>query len=460
MSPSKALLFAMLAGMPSLATAETCLVALSRSCAEVPGSREVGGPSGCKSPGDGGMWEAKADDEADACEKLALQANNALGAIQNAIANAESDRGITMRDIEPVNRGFSGTQGSPAQVEAVPLQPVSMTSANAALVATKTGFRIIANGAINPAALLTDVASGSRKVSPKSAASASRSADISILLPIDPAATGTQGTQAFDYVGVRLRVSLLGWLSADRMVEGARAVYARALTRLREQLQAAGDFIDAATVLISKAPHKYDCRMALGAGDAQKIESACGDTIGPTLRQLIESDGALRNALSAARAEADRSYLGADIRMDLGDPSFSKDPAARGAYLLTALAGGIRWNFGEAQSGHAGVRFRTGASAAWIGGQNIVSFDGAIAFEIGVTQELHETSLSFGLDGRFTRVAPPPFDTNYLDSRVGLSIPLGDGGKIGLSLGFPIIGSQHGTTVSVSGNWAALLGKQ
>jgi len=395
--------------------------------------------------------------------------------------------------IAPANDASAGPQGSPVQTEAVPSSiPVAQSGVNAGVAGTPTGMRLVTSVALNPAGLVTTSASTTDPGAQKAGTLAARIADLSVVLPIDTTGnrkptSGALGS--FDFVGVRLRLNALPFFQDD-LYGQARKISEMSFAKA---LAAEGSASDSIASLLSSfdpsgcaqaiamgAPTPRQCsspqpadfarQIAAAARCADAIESAvqdqivaqCGKPI-PQLDAERTTELALYNALQFRRDQHDADYVGLDIRYDYGDPTFSNDPAARGNYLLAGAAAGHRFLGGGATDSARrffGVRARLGWSYASLtqSGSTNNSVDYAGGLEIGTITDFKVLKLSAGVEGRQTSGTPAAtVDTNFIDTKIGVEIPLANGAKLGAVLSIPVNGN-HVTTLGVSANWNALLG--
>ncbi|HEX4386395.1 MAG TPA: hypothetical protein VH083_25750, partial [Myxococcales bacterium] len=394
-----------------------------------------------------------------------------------------------LNNTAPANDAPAGTQGSPAQTDAVPgVAPVAQSGASAGFAGTQTGMRLLASVAVNPAGLMTTSASSTSSTTAaaqKAGTLASRIADISVVVPIDTSGnhkTSPGALGSFDYVGVRVRVNALPFFQDDLYAQ-AKAhvdkVFADLLATEGKASDAAARLLSAyddtgcALAIATGATQPAQCQTAPAAGfdavviaaarcadaiessKADQIESQCGHPL-PEIEAQRAAELLLYNGLQFRRDQHDADYLGLDIRYDYGDPTFSNDPAARGNYVLAGVAAGHRLlSGGETDPSRRffGLRARVGWSYSSLTHSQTQtnSFDYAAGLELGTITDFKVLKLSFGVEGRRTSgTVAATVDTNFTDGKIGVDVPLSDGSKLGVVLSIPFNGN-HVTTLGLSG---------
>lgn len=397
-----------------------------------------------------------------------------------------------LSQIQPANDATPGSQGTPAQTEAVPsIQPVSQASANAAIAGTRAGTRVMASIALNPAGMLT---TSTQDPSVQEAGTRdTRLGDLSLVVPVNPSGSMPGGgvLGSFDYVGVRLRVNAtplfqdaLYPLAQKAVVEAMRqATVASSQTSDKIEPLLAGydpsgcaaSYVGAGTapaaqcaqlaasdVLGRRLLAATACAEAIATASPDAIETACGQPL-EVFDSARKAEAALHSALATLRDQHDATFIGLDARYEFGDPTFSMLPQARGSHLLAALAAGHRLlSGGNAAGRHSfvGIKARAGYQLTSLNNNmdRASSLDFAVGLETGVINNLQVFKLSVGAEGRHAwNNVPTNADTNFVDIKVGVDIPQSDGTRIGALLSLPAEG-QHGATLSLVGNWSALTG--
>ena len=396
-----------------------------------------------------------------------------------------------LSQIQPANGATPGTQGTPAQTDAVPsIQPVSQTAAAAALAATRAGERVFASLAVNPVGMFTTSTNDPAVQEPGT--HATRLTDVSLVVPVNPAGStaGNGGLGSFDYVGVRLRINATP-LFKDALypvaLKAVRKAFNDALaaeasrSKTADELLASFDGSGCASSLLPRKPRHpacdrpiassqdfeaqvegaAGCAEALAAGVASQITTACRRPIDDDPSRSAEAK--LHGALATLRDQYDASYIGLDARYDYGDPTFSGLAIARGSHLLAALAAGHRLLTGGdvgSRHGFFGLKGRLGYQMTSLNdnADRASSLDFAGGIEAGVINDLQVFKFSIGAEGRHTwRTPPTAADTNFVDIKIAVDIPQSDGTRLGALLSLPANG-DHGATLSLVGNWSALTG--
>jgi hypothetical protein len=396
-------------------------------------------------------------------------------------------QGNLMSLIQPANDSTPGVQGSPAETSASPsVKPVSQAGVETAVSGTQGGMRFLASIAVNPAGLVTTSASTVDQSTQKAGTLASRVADLSLVVPINPSSNNVAGgLGAFDFVGVRLRANAMPFIknslydNAKKEVEAAFAAALKAESDSSKEVRQLISSFDpshcAETVLDPKpatdcgkvAPSSFDrimrdteaCVEAIATTVPSNIENACHASLA-SFDASVSAETKLKNSLRQMRDAYDADYVGVDARYDFGDPTFSGKAQARGHHFLVGLAAGHRWvtDIGE-RDWFFGLKVRVGYQMTSLNNDmdKTSSFDFAAGVETGVIAGVKTFRLNAGVEGRYSKNAAANADTNFADIKIGVDIPLSDGTKLGAVVSIPAAGS-HGTILSLSGNWNSLLG--
>lgn len=346
---------------------------------------------------------------------------------------------VPPRAVQPIIQ-LGDASGAGAQSSAVPSGfPTPQAGGNVGVVGTRDGPRMVAALSVNPLSVATS--------STKELAWASRTADVSLVVPVQTSqAQGGATRDAFDYIGIHAKVNALGIASGDAVygaVVDAYKAYAEQSTALSQAIEAA----------LNGASDVGACSTALINADDLTASAACGGSI--SLSAIREADVAFRAKLAAATWEADRQYFGLDARAEFGDPTFSGDASRRGTTMVATLAAGRR--LGD-RSRYLMLRAKAGVAYSSLdNSQTAFSFDGGIAAELGSLTDVQAIRASVGIDGRKTSKSAGLVDTNYADLHVDLSVPFATGA--GLTIGFstPLGSSTHGAMLTLSGDWSLLL---
>jgi hypothetical protein len=352
------------------------------------------------------------------------------------------------RDVQ--NRGpRASLAGSPAQADAVPgVEPLAVSGASIALAGTDSGSRAVAAIGLNPAVLF---------VSPGDAnamATASRIADLSLLIPLDDLDRNRDGT--VDYVGIRLRLNLTG-APAGRSVREAGRAFLRAVqgeadrvNRVLEALRRSGNLAACANGLLDPKSST--------AALTRRCDGPVDLAADPGLYREM------REQVARARREADARYLGLDLRADFGDPTLSGVVPPKTTALTAGLGFGRRVLPLRDDGTSAGFRGRAGLRYTTLPapGPTSFGFDGAVGFELArPLDEDNLLTLSAGLELRYGGDAAreTELQTNYTMFRFALSLPVAGGTGLAVGLSVPLDGTVS-PALTVNFNWSLLLGRR
>jgi hypothetical protein len=351
------------------------------------------------------------------------------------------------RDIQnPAPR--PGTGGSLAQSEAVPgVEPLAVGGASISAVGTDSGARSVVAITINPAVFF---------VSPSDAeamASASRIADLSLLLPVDDLDRDHDGR--VDYIGMRLRLNLTGSGSGKKVREAARA-FLRAV-------QGEADMVNDVLAALQRARDLDACVTTLVStrSSAALVTRRCDGAV--DLEADAEVYEEMKTRMREAREEADSRYFGLDLRADLGDPTLSGLVPAKTRSLTAGLAAGRRILSGQTGGPSAGFKARAGLRYVGLpdSGPTSFAFDGGLGFELERPMEGQgPLTASAGLEWRYggESANETSLQTNFTVFRFSLNVPVAGGAGVSVGVSAPIDG-QVSPTLTVSFNWSLLLPK-
>ena len=351
----------------------------------------------------------------------------------------KAKRAITPADVQahPVLGGVHGTVGQAGAVP--PAVPTPLAGATGSVVSTETGAKVLAEIELNPLGLLyTDDA--------EKTSWASRTADAVLVVP-----ASTNGSlEKLDYFGVRVRFNASGFANGALAMASLKQSY-------KELAIVAADFADRLEAVITGAPRTALCITALESEDNFNIQNHCGTDF--DLEGLLPAEQKFREASAKARREADRRYLGLDLRGDFGDPRFTGLAEQRGTRLLGAVSAGQRLNEGPR---YAQLRGRLGFAYTYLRDTRMTNYalDWGLGMEFGSETDARVTKGSVGLEGRAGGVDTGAGDTRYMDLRVGITVPFSAGSGISLGVTFPIIQPrdvERKPMLSINGDWELLL---
>ncbi len=361
------------------------------------------------------------------------------GNLQAALSTPAAPDAVPLEAIEPLPQGNASPIAAGQTTPVPSLAPAGLAAGTLGFSGTQTGPKVVTILSINPLTLpMTDT---------KKLAWASRTADLTVALPISTSPAGG-GASAFEYVGVRLRLNAFGALNGS-------AALAAATKRYEAFAQSSNALWNQVLQVIDTAPDVVACAKALYQR-SERVEAACGAAVGTSL--LAESRQALLESLNDLRFEADRQYLGLDLRGDFGDPTFSGDPALRGSLLLGALGYGVRLG---GPTNAAMLRLRLGAAYQQLHAtptSPTASVDYGLGLEWASAGGVQSLRFDLGLEGRRALSGPAFGDTNFNDLRLGVGVPLSNGTSISVGVSIPLGASNpHAPILTMAGDWALLL---
>ncbi len=347
-----------------------------------------------------------------------------------------------VQNIEP----RPATGGSLAQAEAVPgVEPLAVGGATISAVGADSGARSVVAITLNPAVFFVS------PNDPDAMATASRIADLSVLLPVDDLDRDHDGR--VDYIGLRLRLNLTGPGSGNRVREAGR-------TFLRA-VQGEADMVNEVIAALQRARDVDACVSALvsARSSAALVTRRCDGAVDLEADPDVYEE--MRSRMAAAREEADSRYLGLDLRADLGDPTLSGLVPAKTRSLTAGLAAGRRLLSGNGTGTSGGFKARAGLRYTSLPdpGPTSFAFDGGLGFELERPLEGQApVTASAGLEFRYggERAEETSLQTNYTVFRFALNVPVAGGAGVSVGVSAPIDG-QISPTLTVNFNWSLLL---
>jgi len=355
------------------------------------------------------------------------------------------------RDFQSRTTGNPGTAGAPNQGEAVPtVQPLALAGGSIAAVGSEGGTDAIAAFSINPTVLF-----GAQD--PVHAAALSRLLDLTVLAPVNDLDRDQNGK--IDYWGVRARLNVIGPGAGKHLAEAVRAFAAN--TQRSANLAASLDTI------VRETPRFAPCVAGFRADSVspERIGTACGREL--DVAPDPETLERFRNALALARDSADARYLGLDLRLDQGDPTLGATPAAAGTRLFAGAAYGRRIVGPASNQPSFGIKGRVGVQHVSLDDATLAesdrtntTLDGAVSFDFSYPYEFQPLKLAAGLE---FRTGDPPvagtekeFQTNFLNARLSLDVPITAANSISITFTGPLTGKER-PILAINGNWQLLL---
>jgi hypothetical protein len=337
---------------------------------------------------------------------------------------------------EPDRRTATNAAGTRAQRDAVEsVQPINLAGGAISLAGTRTGTQGVATVTVNPLALGDPDDPALRRLF-----------DLSVTAPFAMEGAGDEDSR---FIGVRAR--------ANATAPYSSAALRAALTRF---YALAGNVADELEERLRTAPDVRLCALDIIA-TRQVTLAACGSGI--DLTELTRAREESYAAIREAQREADRYYLGLDLRGDFGDPTGDAVTGDDGTSLLGTVAAGLRLPLGEAWDFELRVRgggdyFRSRDSVNGFRPAPVFSFDWGGALILGghatLATEKQRLAFGVGVEGRHTGenrssdLAP----TNYVNFNAMIIVPVASGGDLGLSFSVPLMDSEvpRGTVIAVS----------
>ena len=358
-------------------------------------------------------------------------------------------RVFSQRDLQPRHPQEAALGGTAAQGQAVPgVQPAGVAAGTIAAIGTEAGNDAIAALSINPAMLfLTDLAT-------ETTAQYSRFLDLTMFVPVSGVEPADGGSRGLKYFGVRLRANVQGvragsevWRESEQLFIAEARRSARTVTDIRDLLRQAPDVEGCVAALMATAPVD------------NTVVTACGQ---PLVADFdLATAERMRRSLAAVRRAADSRYFGADVRVDIGDPTLGAVENARGTFLFLGLAYGQRL-LGAAETGGGGFRARLGARHAKLETVDKAEFavEGGLGFDIARaindTQEINASAAVEFRHGSTAESLIDQFETNFGMLRGSVMVPMTAANNLSLNFGVPLWG-EVSPILSVNFNWGLLL---
>ncbi len=389
-----------------------------------------------------------------ACQNLANFLRVASPAVQNAAElitrpGARSPATVfSEREFQQHNPSAASLAGSLAQSDATSsVATTALASGSVAMVGSEAGSDALVALGLNPAVVfLTHGPS-------ESLAKYSRLFDLSAFVPVTDVTSGAPDSSGLDYIGLRMRLNWFGiqagdalWSKADSLIDGWLSQGGRDVQKILDLLRGAPDLEACARDLAQDA-----------------APSATTEDCGGPLELGVDEDEAreLGAQLDSIRASLDSDYFGADVRLDVGDPTLGAVDGASGTYLFAGLAYGRRLSGGTPGATSVGIRLRAGARHASLDDTSVsaMAFEGGAGLEISRALGEQQVSAAVGMDLRYGAdpgATDAQLQTNFAVLRSSLVIPVTDANSVSIALGVPIDGDLS-SYLSVTFNWSLLL---
>jgi len=377
------------------------------------------------------------------------------------------DRHLALLAASPPRTTDANASGTPAQLDPVAdVTPIPLVGGAIAITGERGGPRLVGTASLNPWALFESV--------PEDEAAAAwieaqRTMDLSVAVPFD---NWSGGDDAVDLVSVRFRVNLAPAFEPKALEAVGSAV--------DEYAQRRGKLGDALLPLLLKAADAGACARGLVTDSFGACASADGPAPPGSPTDLVEAVREAQHkaieAVAAAREEADDWYFGLDLRADFGDPSGDEVANDEGYFFNGGLAAGVRLAQHVELRARAAVDYRALTDPP--GGDDMAGVTSAewglgFVFDwvLGDVTSKKWLGLGVGAIARHTSEdatdIPGPaagdlsVDTNFVDLRFMISVPVADQGNLGLSITWPVwvadaSGHPDATTFALTGDWGLL----
>lgn len=345
------------------------------------------------------------------------------------------------------------TTASPGEV-AAPIEPVEAAGGSVAAVGTDRGAGAVAAIALNPSIFFVDPSNT------EAVARWSRVSDVTLLVPVSDMDDGEGddargGGEAVDYVGIRWGLNITGLRRGSVLHRAVVAAYNRFLGAGTPQILRIQN-------LLSTLPSENlePCIRILA--ETQSLDEAAVGRITQTCGGApIAADptviAGLREAIQAARIQADSRYLGLDLRADFGDLSLAGVDTVTG----TALFAGIGWGqrFMRQTDATGGVRTHLGVRYWDVDGteDNNVAVEGGLGFESIRYYSYQRLALAAGVDFQHrTGAAASDEETTSIGLTGTLNVPVTPTSSVTLNFVAPVRGERRGPALSIKANWRLL----
>lgn len=345
------------------------------------------------------------------------------------------------------------TTASPGEI-AAPIEPVEAAGGSVAAVGTDRGAGAVAAIALNPSIFFVDPSDT------EAVARWSRLSDVTLLVPVSDMDDGEGGDaggdgQAVDYVGVRWGLNVTGLRRGSILHRAVVAAYNRFLGAGTPQI------LRIQGLLSTLPPESLEPCIRLLAETQSLDEDAVGRITRTCGGAPVAEDptvvAGLREAIQAARIQADSRYLGLDLRADFGDLSLAGVDTVTG----TALFAGIGWGqrFMRQADATNGVRTHVGIRYWDVDGRedNHVAVEGGLGFESIRYYSYQRLALAAGVDFQHrTGDAASDEETTSIGLTGTLNVPVTPTSSVTLNFVAPVRGERRGPVLSIKANWRLL----
>lgn len=351
------------------------------------------------------------------------------------------------RDLQSRASGNAAGGAGAAGTEAVAtVQPTALAGGTLGALGTGGGADGIAAISLNPLAMLAGGgAAGAAK---------SRIADITLLAPLanDPAGDSLR------YLGLRIRINTES-AHQRRVLDSAESLF-------RNRVVANLASMRRLEAIFAEAPDAAACAGALAAAQpGDDVTSACGAPFDVGAYDV--SGAAFRKYTATIRDSLDARYVGLDLRLDRGDPTFGAVPGLDGTFLYAGVAMGRRLIKRDADGLSIGWRGRVGAQYITVDSGAVtdslrtgVATDVALAFEAIYPSAFRPIRIIGGVEYRSGSPLPSTTDDalelDGLRWRLSIDIPVTAANGVAIAYSTPLSGGGR-PSLNVSFNWQLLL---
>lgn len=345
------------------------------------------------------------------------------------------------------------TIASPGEI-AAPIEPVEAAGGSVAAVGTNRGAGAVAAIAINPSIFFVDPSDT------EAVARWSRVSDVTLLVPMNDMDEGEGGDaggdgEAVDYVGIRWGLNITGLRRGSVLHRAVVTAYNRFLGAGTPQILRIQELLSTLpSESLEPCIRVLAGTQSLDADAVGRITRTCGGAPVATDPGVVAG---LREAIQAARIQADSRYLGLDLRADFGDLSLAGVDTVTG----TALFAGIGWGqrFMRQTDATSGVRTHLGVRYWDVGGteDSNVAVEGGLGFEAIRYYSYQRLALAGGVDFQHrTDTATPGDDRTSIGLTGTLNVPVTPTSSVTLNFVAPVRGERRGPVLSIKANWRLL----
>jgi hypothetical protein len=365
-------------------------------------------------------------------------------------------------DVNPRDLSATRDQTTAAPGDATtPIEPVEAAGGSVAAVGTDKGAGAVAAIAINPSIFFVDPSR------PEDVARWSRFTDVTLLVPasdLEGDGGGDEDEEGTDYVGIRWGLNFTGLRRGSDVHQAVVAAYDRFLSGQTIQINQIQALLKAAPTedKLNTCIKALETAQTLDAVTQDLITLACGGTPDPDKPVVVAG---FREAIEAARIQADSRYFGLDLRADFGDLSLAGIDTVSG----TSIFGGVGWGRRSVRGTDAAMGLRVHAGGRYWDTEDDdeenaededdanFALEGGVALEAIRFYDYQRLTLVAGLDGRYQSMGlGDDEDQASINLRGSLNVPVTATSSVSLNLVAPVVGERRGPVLSIKANWRLL----